>query len=74
MPYACKHAQSCPTLCDPTDYSLPDSFVHGILQAGIGCHFLLQGLPDPGIELASPALQMDSLLLSQQGSPLNAIQ
>ena len=27
--------QSCPTLCDPMDCSLPDSFVHGILQARI---------------------------------------
>ena len=27
------------------------------------------GLPDPGMEPASPALQMDSLLLSHQGSP-----
>ena len=26
-------AQSCPTLCDPTDCSLPGSSVHGILQA-----------------------------------------
>ena len=26
-------AQSCPTLCDPMDYSLPVSSVHGILQA-----------------------------------------
>ena len=26
-------AQSCPTLCDPTDYSLPDSSIHGIFQA-----------------------------------------
>ena len=25
----------CPTLCDPLDFSLPDSFVHGILQARI---------------------------------------
>ena len=28
-------AQSCPTLCDPMDCSLPGSFVHGILQARI---------------------------------------
>ena len=28
-------AQSCPTLCDPVDYSPPGSSVHGILQAGI---------------------------------------
>ena len=29
----CVGAQSCPTLCDPKDYSLSDSSVHGILQA-----------------------------------------
>ena len=28
-------AQSCPTLCDPTDYSPPGSSVRGILQARI---------------------------------------
>ena len=28
-------AQSCLTLCDPMDSSLPDSFVHEILQARI---------------------------------------
>ena len=27
-----KVAQSCPTLCDPMDYSLPGSSAHGILQ------------------------------------------
>ena len=26
-------AQSCPTLCDPMDYSPPGSSVHGIFQA-----------------------------------------
>ena len=26
-------AQSCPTLCDPRDYSLPAFSVHGIFQA-----------------------------------------
>ena len=30
-----KSLQSCPTLCDPMDCSLPGSFVHGILQARI---------------------------------------
>ena len=37
---------SCIQLCNPTDYSLPGSSVHGILQARIlewVCHFLLQG-------------------------------
>ena len=27
--------QSCPTLCDPMDYSLPGSSIHGIFQARI---------------------------------------
>ena len=27
--------QSCPTLCDPMDYSLSGSSVHGILQARV---------------------------------------
>ena len=38
-------AQSCPTLCDPMDYSLPGCSIHGILQAiswRMVCHFLLQ--------------------------------
>ena len=33
--YACMHAQSCLTLCDPTDCSPPVSFVRGISQARI---------------------------------------
>ena len=37
-------AQSCSTLCDPMDYSPPGSFVHGILQARVGHHSLLQGI------------------------------
>ena len=54
-------AQSCPTLCDPMDCSPPGSSIHGISQARqrVSCHFLLQGFPDPGIELiffAYPAL------------------
>ena len=35
---ACMHAkslQSCPTLCDPMDCSLPGSSVHGIFQARV---------------------------------------
>ena len=42
--------QSYLTLCDPTDYSLPDSSVHRILQAritGAGSHCLLQGFSWP---------------------------
>ena len=32
---AAKSLQSCPTLCDPMDCSLPGSSIHGILQARI---------------------------------------
>ena len=38
-------AQSCPTLRDPMDCSLPGSSVHGIFPGkspGVGCHHLLQ--------------------------------
>ena len=40
-------AQLYPTLCNPTDCSLPGSFVHGDSpgkNTGVGCHFLLQGV------------------------------
>ena len=36
--HSCMHArsiQSCPTLCDPRDYSPPGSSVYGIFQARI---------------------------------------
>ena len=52
-------AQSCPTLCDPMDSSLPGSSVHGILQARIlewGAISSPGDLPDPGVEPGSPAL------------------
>jgi len=49
IPYACVHAQSCPTLCDLMDCS---SSVHGDSpgkNTGVGCHFFLQGiLPTQG--------------------------
>ena len=38
-------------------------------SARVGCHALLQGIFPTQIELASPALQADSLVLSHQGSP-----
>ena len=44
-PLASVCAQSCPTLCDPTDCSPPGSCDHGIFpgkNTGVGCHFLLQ--------------------------------
>ena len=47
------------------------SFVHGILQVRIQELVAIpfsRGLPNPGIEHMSPALQADSLSLSHQGS------
>ena len=56
--------QSCPTLCDPMDCSLPGSSIHGIFQAivleWIAISFS-RGSPDPGIEPGSPVLEADSL-------------
>ena len=53
-------SQSCPTLGDPMDCSIPGSSVHGIFQARV-----LEDpddLPHPGIEPGSPTLQADALL------------
>ena len=47
-----KLLQSCLTLCDPMDCSLPGSSVHGILQTRILKWIALPSsgdLPDPGI-------------------------
>ena len=57
--------QSCPTLCDPMDWSPPGSSVHEVLQARILAWVAIpfyRDLSDPGIEPECPALQADSLL------------
>ena len=64
-----KVAQSCPTLCDPMDYT-----VHGILQVRIlewVAFPFSRGLSNPGIEPRTPALQADSLPAQPQGKPKN---
>ena len=49
----CTHMQSvthsCPILCDPMDYSLPDSCPWNFpgKNTEVGCHFLLQGSSQP---------------------------
>ena len=56
--------QSCPTLCNPMDCSLPGSSVHGFSRQEYwsGVPFPSPGgLSNPGIELRSPALQADTL-------------
>ena len=43
---AAKSLQSCPTLSDPMDCSLPGSSIHGFSgkSTGVGCHCLLRQL------------------------------
>ena len=69
----CLVAQSCSTLCNPMDCSLPGSSVHGDSpgkHTGVGCHALLQGIfPTQG---SNPGLSHCRLILcclSHQGSP-----
>ena len=65
-------AQSCQTLCDPMDCSLPGSSVHGILQQEYwsGLSFPSSGdLPNPRTEPGSPKLQVDSLLSEPAEKP-----
>ena len=60
----------CPTLCDPTDCSLPGSSIHGIFQARILEWVVISfsgDLPNSGIKPRSPALQADSLPSEPQG-------
>ena len=71
-----KLPQSSSTLCDPMDSSPPGSLPMGFSRqeywSGLPCS-PPGDLPDPGLEPASPvslALQVDSLPLSQLGSPL----
>ena len=62
-----KVVQSCPTLCDPMDYT-----IHGILQARIleWVTFPSPGdLPKPGIKPRSHALQADSSPAEPHGKP-----
>ena len=57
-------AQSCLTLCDPMDCSLPGSSLHGILQAKILEWVAIsfsRGSSQPRIEPGSPTLQADAL-------------
>ena len=65
-------AQSCPTLCNPKDYSLPDplSMEFSRQEYWSGLPFPIPGdLPDPGIKPTSPALQADSLPTEPPGKP-----
>ena len=63
-------AQSCLTLCNPMDCSLPDFSVHGLFQARILEWVIIsfsRDLSDPGIEPGSPALEADALTSEPPG-------
>ena len=68
-------AQSCLTLCDPVDYSLPAQpplsmkFSSQKYWSGVPFH-PPRDLPSPGIEPRSPALQADSLPSKPPGESL----
>ena len=59
-----KVTQSCPTLCKSMEFSRPE-YWHGYPIPSPG------DLPNPGIELRSPALQVDSLPAEPQGESKN---
>ena len=69
----CLVAQSCPTLCNPMDCSLPGFSVHGDFpgkNTEVGCHPLLQGI-FPTLGLNPGLLYCGQILycLSHQGNP-----
>ena len=64
---------SAASVCDPMDCNPPDSSsVHGILQARI-LEWVAIPFSNSGIKPRSPALQADSLPLSNMGSPMEPI-
>ena len=62
-------AQSCLTLCNPMDCSLPGSWNFPGKNTGQGCHFLLQGIfPTQGSNLGLLHCRQTLNCLSHQGS------
>ena len=76
-----KSLQSCPTLCDPMDCSLPSRLLcpwdSPSKNTGVGCCAFLQGnLSDPGTEPQLFSLlhwQVDSLPLASPGKPTSSL-
>ena len=69
--------QSCLTLCDPMDCSLPGSSVHGILQARILERVAIpfsRYLPEPGIKPGLLHCRQILCRLSHQESPTKVLE
>ena len=69
---AAQSLQSCPTLCDPIEGSLPSSSIYEIFQEEYWSGLLFPSpgdLPNQGIEPGSPALQADVLPSESPGNP-----
>ena len=68
-----KSLQSCPTLCDPMDWSLPGSSVHGILQPRtleqVVIFFSREIFPIQGLKPSFLRCRQILYHLSHQGSP-----
>ena len=69
-------AQSCPTLCDPIDCSLPQTVAYRLLHrwdfpgksTRVGCHFLLQGIfLTQGLNPGLPRCRQTLYPLNHQG-------
>ena len=72
-------AQSCPTLCDPMDCSLPGSSIHGILQArvlewvAIAFSYILPAAVAAAQSLQSCLTRCDPMDCSLPGSSIHGI-
>ena len=68
----CLVSQSCLTLCNPMDHSLPGSSIHGNSpdkNTGVSCHALLQGIfPTQGSKPSLPYYRQILYHPSHQGS------
>ena len=73
----CILTQSCLTLCDPTDSSLPSSCVHVDSpgkNTGVGCQDLFQGtFPTQGSNPGFPHGRQILYRLSYQGNPVGEL-
>ena len=67
-----KVARSCPTLCDPMDYTI-DAILQARILEWVAFPFS-RGFPNPGIKPTSPALQADSLPAEPQLAALTIAQ